>query len=219
MIRKLKLTALALYPKAFRARYGSEMTALIEESPARVRDLANLLAGAIAQHVRPEATLRATLPRDEQARLSMRGIIVCWGLFSVAGLGFYKTTENDAAHAVVQNSSVLPPAHLIVQVLAVLAAAASIAMGTAVVRRNAGEHSRLNALLAQVLAGSMLIMAIATAIYSVALSIQAPVLADALDGPLQANSASVSIDLQFGFMIACAAPALVAATRARRALS
>jgi hypothetical protein len=149
----------------------------------------------------------------------MRGMIICWGLFSVAGFGFYKTTENDAAHAAVQNSSVLTVSHLIVQVLAFVAIFASLAIGTAVVQRNLRNHRRFNVALAAVLAGSMLVMAIATLIYSVALSIQAPILADALDGPLQANSASISIDLQFLLMIACAVPAVVAATRARRALA
>ena len=219
MIRKLKLRAISLYPAAFRARYGREMAALIEDSPARPRDVVNLVAGATTQHLRPDNTLNATLPREERARLSMRGIIVCWGLFSVAGLGFYKTTENDAAHAAVQNSAVLPAAHLIVQVLAIVAAAASIVMGAFVIQRKARKHARLNSLLATVLAGSMLVMAVATAVYCVALSIQAPVLADTIDGPLQANSASVSIGLQFLLMLACAVPAAIAATRARRALS
>jgi len=219
MIRKLKLRAIALYPAAFRARYGAEMAALIEDSPARPRDVMNLVAGATAQHLRPDKTLCASLPREERARLSMRGIIVCWGLFSLAGLGFYKTTENDAAHAVVQNSAVLPTAHLIVQVLAIVAAGASIVMGAFVIQRRTRKHARLSSLLATVLAGSMLVMAVATAIYSVALSIQAPALADTLDGPLQANSASISIDLQFLLMFACAVPAVIAASRARRALS
>jgi hypothetical protein len=225
MIRKLQHRALRLYPAAFRERYGAELSTLIDDSPARTRDLVNLLGGAVSQHIRPEAALQASLPRTARVTASVRGVIYSWLLFVIAGLGFYKTTENDAAHKAVSSSGVLPPAHFIVQALAVIAGIAIVLSVAALIRADREDDSpeiqsrdlRGASLLASVVGWSMLVMAIATITYSVALSIQAPALADALDGPLQANSASISIDLQFLLMLACSIPALVAGRRARLA--
>jgi hypothetical protein len=211
VIRKLQHRALGLYPAAFRQRYGPEMTSLIDETSPSVRALVNLLFGALRQHVRPETSLEMTLPREVRVTKSVRGVLYCWVLFIVAGLGFYKTTENDAAHAAVSGSGILPPAHLVVQALAVVAGIAIVLAVAALIRRDL----RIASILASVVSWSMLVMAIATITYSIALSIQAPALADALDGPLQANSASISIDLQFLLMLVCAIPAVIAAHRAR----
>jgi hypothetical protein len=70
---------------------------------------------------------------------------------------------------------------------------------------------------ATIATAGMLAIAISTAVYSVALSVSAPTLADTLDGPLQANSASISIDIQFAIMLTCALLACVSTRRAWRA--
>jgi hypothetical protein len=70
---------------------------------------------------------------------------------------------------------------------------------------------------AAIATGGMIAIGIAAAVYSVALSISAPALASATDGPLQANSVSVSIYIQTLIMLGCAVLAVVSTRRARRA--
>lgn len=70
---------------------------------------------------------------------------------------------------------------------------------------------------ATIATGGMILITLATAVYSVGLSTSAPELADALDGPLQANSASISIDIQALIMLVCASLATLSTRRAWRA--
>ena len=49
----LARAALALYPLAYRRRYGQEMGALLEDSPVTPAVLVDLLGGAVRAHLRP----------------------------------------------------------------------------------------------------------------------------------------------------------------------
>jgi hypothetical protein len=52
MIRRLALGILRRYPVAWRERYEAEVSALIDDSPARLGDLSELLRGLIAERAR-----------------------------------------------------------------------------------------------------------------------------------------------------------------------
>jgi hypothetical protein len=81
---------LSLYPEAWRDRYGTEMCALLEETPLSVAAALDLLRGALVAHLRP---LAGSAPAT-RARGTIAGVLGCFIAFCVFGLGFAKTTEN-----------------------------------------------------------------------------------------------------------------------------
>jgi len=95
MRTKLGSALLALYPEAWRARYGEEARALIEDDPPGAGGLASLLVGAGRAHVRPQACWRATPAAS--MRLSIGALFACWILVSLAGSLFAKVTEHTDA--------------------------------------------------------------------------------------------------------------------------
>jgi hypothetical protein len=124
MTRRLALSALGLYPLAFRRRYGQEMRELMKDSPPRPADVADILRGALAAHLRPSAATAGLVSPAERIRLSAGGVLTCWILFAAAGFGFYKTTEDAPFSAAGNAHPTLGDSHLVVQVLAVLASLA-----------------------------------------------------------------------------------------------
>lgn len=148
-MRALARAALALYPLAHRRRYGAEMEALLEDAeptPATVLDLAR---GAATAHLRPRPDLVAAVPPGERIRAGAAGLLACWLLFALAGLGFYKTTEEQGFHRVGELHPLLGGAHLAVQLLAVLGslgvAAAIVPLALAVLRRARGDRQARSA--------------------------------------------------------------------------
>ncbi len=123
--RRLARLALALYPLAYRRRYGDEMEALIEDSGASPRAVADLLRGALRAHLRPAPGIERELGPDDRLRLGLSSILLCWVVFSVAGLGLYKATEGHAFGASPHHHQLVGVAHLAIQVLA---AGASLAV-------------------------------------------------------------------------------------------
>jgi hypothetical protein len=85
---------LALYPEPWRARYGEEMRALMEDDPPGTRGFASLLRGAAQSHLRPQRSWRRGLPPESSMRLSVGGLFACWILVSLAGACFAKETEH-----------------------------------------------------------------------------------------------------------------------------
>jgi hypothetical protein len=83
---------IALYPEAWRERYGEEMLALVADDPPGPRGLASLVRGALCAHLRPPASLRP--PRTVRMRLSIAALFGCWLGISLAGLAFQKVIEN-----------------------------------------------------------------------------------------------------------------------------
>jgi hypothetical protein len=116
---RLARLALALYPFAYRRRYGDEMAALIEDSGASPRVVADLLRGAARAHLRPAPGVDAELGPDDRLRLGLSSILLCWVLFAAAGLGLYKTTEDHGFSAVGDDHRLLGVAHTAIQVLAI----------------------------------------------------------------------------------------------------
>lgn len=118
MTRRLAYLALLFYPLAFRRRYGAEMRALVDQTPARMRTVLDLLRGALAAHLRPPAGLGGVVDPLDRLRASTSGVLACWVVFAAAGFGFYKTTEENGALGTAH--PVLGSAHLTVQILAIL---------------------------------------------------------------------------------------------------
>jgi hypothetical protein len=127
MIGRLAQLALALYPLAFRRRYGAELRALLAERPARATTVLDLLRGALRAHLAPPPGSAAQLAPLERLRASVTGVLACWVLFTFAGFGFYKTTEDRPFGSAEAHHSLLGGAHLAVQMLASAAAVAVLA--------------------------------------------------------------------------------------------
>jgi hypothetical protein len=121
---RLARLALALYPLAYRRRYGEEMAALVEDQGASPRAVADLARGAVRAHLRPEPAVAGTLERDDRVRLGVSAVLLCWALFAAAIFAFAKTTEEPAFRAAASAHVVLGDAHLALQLFFVLASAA-----------------------------------------------------------------------------------------------
>jgi hypothetical protein len=126
MSRRAAGLALALYPLAFKRRYGVEMRALLDESRPSARSVLDLLRGALVAHVRPPAGLEDALTPSERVRASASGVLVCWVVFAAAGFGFYKTTEDVSFTQSGERYALLAGAHLAIQLLAVIGSAAVV---------------------------------------------------------------------------------------------
>ncbi|MBS1881200.1 MAG: hypothetical protein JST31_16935 [Actinobacteria bacterium] len=296
-MRALARGVLALYPLAYRRRYGEEMEALLEDSEVRVSTVADLAKGAALAHLRPRPELRgAAVPAADRVRAAAVGVLACWLLFALAGLGFYKTTEDGGFHHAGEVHRLLGYAHLSVQLLAVvgsLAVLAAIVPFAAAALAGAGADRRLRgaallaggsvaalllataalvafanvvgtasagvsllvllawatvalaagagcalaarrglfalpigrrglvflAALGGVVALTMAAIAVATAIYLVALASAAPGLGAESNGPLGLLSVTASLALQLGLMLVAVALAARAALHARAALT
>jgi hypothetical protein len=73
---------------AWRARYRTEILALIEDDPPGPRGLASLLAGAADAHLRPRSTWRLSVSPAVRMRLSGCAAFCCWIAMSLMGAGF-----------------------------------------------------------------------------------------------------------------------------------
>ncbi len=161
---RLARLALALYPMAFRRRYGAELQALVEEQPLRAAVVLDLLIGALRAHLRPAAGLAGELDAGTRLRLGLGGVLACWVAFAAVGFGFYKTTENHPLGA----NPLLGGAHLAVQLAAGIASLAVLAGALPLIavalRRAWGEPERLRKLAGLVGApiAALLLFAVAT---------------------------------------------------------
>jgi uncharacterized membrane protein YidH (DUF202 family) len=295
MNRRLTRLALRAYPLAFRRRYGEEMQALLEQTPARGWAVLDLLRGALVAQLRPPAGLAGMLSRDERLRMSASGVLACWVAFAVAGFGFGLTTEDPQFGAAGDSHRLLGGAHATVQLLAIVASIVIVAGAVPLVgcalrharRRQSmrlvislpviavivfvaltrvlvaiagqshrGTHTGAFAFIAWGLAGlvccavcvlaarrilfsmplarrwllasfacgvlvtaAMVAMTLATALYTVALAVDASALAGAPNGPLQLTSVSISLVLQLVVMIVAGALATITTRRGWQAVS
>jgi hypothetical protein len=128
MSARLARLALALYPLAYRRRYGEELAALVEDTGASPRVIGDLARGALSAHLRPGPTVAGAVGREDRLRLAASSVLLCWVLFTAAGLGLYKTTEGRPFEGGAGAPGLLGTAHLAIQILALLATAA-VAIG------------------------------------------------------------------------------------------
>lgn len=115
-MKRIAAALVALYPQAWRARYGDELLALIEDSSISPLQLADLARGALDAHLGP-AGLNAR-PVDRM-RNTVAATLGCWIAFVIAGAGFAKSTEDFTAY-----HPLLGAIRVAVAVLATLSAAA-----------------------------------------------------------------------------------------------
>lgn len=123
---RLARLALALYPLAYRRRYGEEMAALVEDQGASPRAVADLARGALRAHVRPEPAVAGTIGRDDRIRLGVSAVLLCWVLFTLAGLALYKTTEGRSFEGLGGAPGLLGVARLGIEILAAVGSAAVV---------------------------------------------------------------------------------------------
>ncbi len=109
---------LLLYPEPWRDRYGDEMAALLDDTPASLTATLDLVRGALAAHLRP---LAGSAPAT-RVRGTITGGLGCFIVFCVFGAGFAKTTENyDYIEHV---HPLLGVSHSVVLIAAIVAASA-----------------------------------------------------------------------------------------------
>jgi hypothetical protein len=80
MMRALARAALRLYPRAWRERYGEEVTDLVASRPARLRTVLDLLAGAADawMHHRPAARRAPRIPFSAVLTLAGAALLLLW---------------------------------------------------------------------------------------------------------------------------------------------
>jgi hypothetical protein len=107
--------ALALYPHAWRTRYGAEMEALLDAREPSLSALVDVVRGALDAHLRP-ADLVAS-PR-QQMRGTLWATLTCFAAFGLLGAGFAKATEDVPFRAAGASHPLLADARGAVVVLA-----------------------------------------------------------------------------------------------------
>ncbi|MBS1679618.1 MAG: hypothetical protein JST08_19780 [Actinobacteria bacterium] len=130
MSARLARLALALYPLAYRRRYGAEMAALLEDQGASPRAVADLVRGALRAHLRPTPAVAGELRREDRARLGISAVLLCWVLFALAGLALAKTSEGPLLEGRSGAPEVLGLARIGIELLAVVGSLA-VAIGAA----------------------------------------------------------------------------------------
>jgi hypothetical protein len=145
MMRAAPGWLLRLYPLEWRARYGEEFAALLEEYPLSLLSLWDVLLGALDARLAPLDTNGRILHMLNQPRRSAITVFCAYIAFVLAGAGFNQMIEDDlktlngthpqlaAAYYVVFYGS-------IVSLLAVLAGGLPIAF--AILRRVLAERRR-----------------------------------------------------------------------------
>jgi hypothetical protein len=86
---------LRLYPLSWRDRYGEEFAAVLEACPLRLTTIVDILLGALDAHINPQDTTGRIMQMINRPRRS--AIVVFWAYiaFVLAGLNYFKSTEDD----------------------------------------------------------------------------------------------------------------------------
>lgn len=208
MNARLARLALALYPLAYRRRYGEEMAALVEDQGASPRAVADLARGAFRAHVRPEPAVSAAVGSEDRMRLGVSAVLVGWLLVSGAILAFAKTTEGPAFRAAASAHAVLGAAHTALGILAALASMAFL-LGAVPLAAIALAQSRRRREVRRATLG-------ATACVAVLIAATGALVAVANDDPAPGDGLRSA--LLAGWILVAAACALGCAMAARRGL-
>jgi hypothetical protein len=215
MKRQMARAMLALYPVAFRRRYGDEMLALVEDSPPSARTTFDLLRGALVAHARPPARISATLSSEDRLRATSSGVLACWIAFAAGGFGFYKTTEGHSFARAGDAHVAIGGAHVAIQALAVLASIAVLSGALPLVVAAVRQSRRARAVrrATGLAVGAVALFAISTAAFA-AFANSATSLSDTASG--LAFSAWILVGLVSGAVCAFAGASGLFATRVRR---
>jgi hypothetical protein len=133
--------ALALYPAAWRARYGDEVRALLDDSGADLRTIASLAWQAMPAWVWPP---RHLYDRPARMRASLATVLVAWTALTGLALVFAQLTQaqglRPAGHPVVVGAYRVFDGAVLVSVLAV--AAGGLPLWLLMMRRAVREQRR-----------------------------------------------------------------------------
>ncbi len=127
MIRLL----VALYPEAWRERYGDELVAMLEQTGCGPRVTVDVLRGAVVAHLPP---LGGAADGD-RARLAVSGVLGCFICFCFTVAGFAKTTEDPPFRIAGDAHLALGRAHQLIVVAAIVAVAALVVAAVPLARR------------------------------------------------------------------------------------
>ncbi len=86
---------LRLYPVYWRDRYGDEFAAVLEVCPLRLATLTDVLIGALDAHINPQDTTGRIVQMINRPRRSATVVFWAYIAFVLAGLNFFKSTEDD----------------------------------------------------------------------------------------------------------------------------
>jgi hypothetical protein len=123
---RIAKAALLLYPFAWRRRYSEEMHVLFEESQPSIKDLFDLLIGAIRAHAQPASSTYASLRPSDRLGASVNGILACWVVFGLAAFALILAANDDALKQVVEQHFLLSASLKAVEVLLALAIGTSL---------------------------------------------------------------------------------------------
>ena len=161
----LARAALALYPAAWRARYGDEVRALLDDSGAGPRAIASLAWRALPAWIWPPRHLYG---RPARMRASLATVLVAWTALTGLALVFAQLTQaqglRPASHPVVQWSYWVFDGAFLVSVLAV--AAGGLPLWLLMMRSARREHRPrdLAYLLSPVVAPAMYLAALSVTV-------------------------------------------------------
>ena len=137
---RLARVALALYPPSWRARYGDEVHALVQESGS-LRDVASLAWRALPAWIWPPAHLH---DRPARMRASLSTGLLAWSFLTGLGLVFAQLTQfqgfHPAGHPIIKVSYLLFDAALALSIAA--AGLGGLPLWLLMLRRAYREHRR-----------------------------------------------------------------------------
>lgn len=104
---------LDLYPRAWRARYGPEIVAILGAQPPTLGDRFDLIRGAFDAHLHPELVDRDAEPRDVRAsstRSVLAGVLIALGSASwLAGIALTAYPQYDISAGSLSALGILVP--------------------------------------------------------------------------------------------------------------
>jgi hypothetical protein len=137
---RLARVALALYPPSWRARYGDEVHALVQESGS-LRDVASLAWRALPAWIWPPAHLH---DRPARMRASLSTGLLAWSFLTGLGLVFAQLTQfqgfHPAGHSIIKVSYLVFDAALALSIAA--AGLGGLPLWLLMLRRAYREHRR-----------------------------------------------------------------------------
>jgi hypothetical protein len=137
---RLARVALALYPPSWRARYGDEVHALVQESGS-LRDVASLAWRALPAWIWPPAHLH---DRPARMRASLSTGLLAWSFLTGLGLVFAQLTQfqgfHPAGHPIIKVSYLVFDAALALSIAA--AGLGGLPLWLLMLRRAHREHRR-----------------------------------------------------------------------------
>jgi hypothetical protein len=127
-MQQLVRPLLWLYPDYWRARYGEEFAAVLEAHPLRLTTVLDVLLGALDAHISPQDTTGRIMQAINRPRRSAIAIFCAYIAFVLAGLNYFKATEDDIRR-LMHGHADISAAYLVLQAAAGMALLAVVAGG------------------------------------------------------------------------------------------